>query len=173
MFAGNSSHQLPKLKDPNEGRPLENILPFHNRILSLIVRNQHKIFDLHDYAQIWGSLDILQGLEYHYNNFLEHLRALAAKDHLGDDRMLDHEAVAYLHRLGQFYYFAQSLKLLKDCPKIKELYLFRRNLSGTAALTAAKQKIFCRSKSTKLAVLCPEDPLVANWTPTSIPKGHA
>ena len=44
--------------------------------------------------------------------------------------MLDHEAVAYLHRLGQFYYFAKSLKLLHNCPKIKELYLFRRKIIG-------------------------------------------
>ncbi len=55
---------------------------------------------------------------------------MACKDTLGDDRILDHEAIAYLHRLGQFYYFARSLKLLQGCPKIKELYLFRRKNIG-------------------------------------------
>jgi hypothetical protein len=63
---------------------------------------------------------------------------LAAKDHLGDDRMLDHEAVAYLHRLGQFYYFAQSLKLLRDCPKTKELYLFRKKFIGHRSIDSIK-----------------------------------
>jgi hypothetical protein len=130
FFIGSYSDYLLRLKDPNEGVSLENIPVFSNKIDSLIVRNKHKIRDMHDYAHIWGSVHLLKGLECHYEDFLSHLHVLASKDCLGDDSRLDHYAVAYLNRLGQLYYFIKSLKLLKNCPKIKELYLFRRKSTG-------------------------------------------
>lgn len=117
-------------KDPNEGIALKDNPILSQRVFSRIVQNKHKIRDMYDYTHIMGSLQFLEGLEYHYNNFVTHLQNLAAKEYLTDDSMLDHEAVAYLNRLGQVYYFAQSLKLFKYCPKIKELYLFRRKNTG-------------------------------------------
>ena len=130
MLTDKFSAFLMRLKDPNIDKPLEDIPVFSDRILSLITRNKHRIRDEHDYTQIRGSIDFLEGIEYHYNNFIAHLQTLAAKDIVENDRMLDHEAVAYLHRVGQFYYFAKSLNLLQDCPKIKELYLFRKKSIG-------------------------------------------
>ena len=85
---------------------------------------------MHDYTHITGSMQFVEGLEYHYNNFVSHLKALASKACLEDDSMLDHEIVAYLNRLGQLYYFVRSLDLLEICPKIVELYLFRKKNTG-------------------------------------------
>ncbi len=135
---GNYLAFLQQLKDPNEGRSLEDILSFPERIRSLMVRNKLKIRDQHDFTQIWGSLDIIRGIEYHHNNFLAHLQALAAKDQLSDDSMLDHETIAYLHRVGQWYFFGRSLKLLASCPKINELYLFRRKSIGHRSIDCSE-----------------------------------
>ena len=96
MFWGFSSDQIAHLKDANENTPLEDIPLLASRIASLIVRNKHKIQDLRDFTQIWGSLEMVRGLEYHHNNFLLHLQSLSNRDSLEDDSMLDDEAVAYL-----------------------------------------------------------------------------
>lgn len=127
MIKDNYLRLIADLKDPNEGK--EN-LKVSQRVFSLIVQNKHKIYDMHDYTRIMGSIQFLEGLEYHYNNFTNHLQILAAQERLSDDSMLDHEAVAYINRLGQIYYFIRSFNLLKHCPKIKELYLFRRKNVG-------------------------------------------
>ncbi len=130
MTRDNYSLLIADLKDPNEGMALKDNPIMSQRILSRIVQNKDKIQDMHDYTRIVGSLQFLEGLEYHYNNFTNHLQNLAAKECLSDESMPDHEAVAYINRLGQIYYFIRSFKLLKHCPKIKELYLFRRKNTG-------------------------------------------
>jgi hypothetical protein len=130
MFAKSYIDFMPKLKDSFESIPLDEIEKLSHRLKSLIIRNKRKIKDLHDYAQIFGSLDIVRGLEYHFDNFLTHLNSLSAKSEIEDDTMLDHEAIAYLGRLGQLYYFARSIGKISGCPKIKELYLFRRKIVG-------------------------------------------
>jgi hypothetical protein len=130
MNKDNFSHLITDFKDLKEEVLLEDNPVTSKRVLSLIVQNKHKIKDKHDYTQIMGSLQFLEGLEYHYNNFTNHLQNLAAKECLSDDSMLDHEAVAYINRLGQVYYFIRFLRKLKQCPKIKELYLFRRKNTG-------------------------------------------
>jgi hypothetical protein len=130
MFIGNYSHYLLRLNNRYDGKLLEDIPDFIDRIRFIISQNKNKIKDLHDFAKVIGSLDFLEGIEYHYSNFINHLQTLASKDHLENDRMLDHEAIAYLHLLGQFYYFAKSLDLLKMCPTIKKLYLFRKKYIG-------------------------------------------
>lgn len=136
MFFGEYYNSLPQIEDPRKDLPLASISVFSERMLSLVLRNKLKILDMEDFAKIYGSLEFLRGLEYHYDNFLKHLQTLASRDCLVDDSMLDHEAVAYLHRLGQFYYFAKGLDLLHYCPKIKVLYLFRRKIIGHRSIDA-------------------------------------
>lgn len=86
-------------------------------------------------VQIAGAVKILSGLDYHHHQFMMHFgqlaphyeRLAAFKVHSAGDNVsppmitqverehldaLDHEASAYLNRLGQFYYFARSMKLL-------------------------------------------------------------
>lgn len=139
IFTGDYLNHLPNLQDPHEGKALKDIPKLSGRVRSLILRNKHKVRDTHDFAQTWGSTQFLQGLEYHYGNFLSHLQTLATADQLGDDFMLDHEAVAYLHRLGQFYYFCKSMGQLSHCPKITELYLFRKKSIGHRSIDAPRE----------------------------------
>jgi hypothetical protein len=139
MTKDNYSLLIADLKEPSEGMaPKDNSMS--RKIFSFIVQNKHKIRDMHDYTRIVGSLQFNEGLEYHYNNFTTHLQNLAAKECLFDDSMLDHEAVAYINRLGQAYYFARSFNMLKHCPKIKELYLFRRKNTGHRSIDCPIEK---------------------------------
>ena len=151
MFAKSYIDFMPKLKDSFESIPLDEIEKLSHRLKSLIIRNKRKIKDLHDYAQIFGSLDIVRGLEYHFDNFLTHLNSLSAKSEIEDDTMLDHEAIAYLGRLGQLYYFARSIGKISGCPKIKELYLFRRKIVVTEVSITQRMNHY-RSKSCILIV---------------------
>ena len=49
---------------------------------------------------------------------------------------LDHEAVAYLNRLGQFWYFAKAMRLKNLVPKMTQLVSFRLlHLPGTNCST--------------------------------------
>lgn len=86
-----------------------------------------------------GAMQFIKGLEYHFDNFVSHLKMLASKPSLEDDCILDHEAVAYLNRLGQLYYFIRSVGLLKICPKISGLYLFRRKNTGHRSIDSPKE----------------------------------
>jgi ADP-ribose pyrophosphatase YjhB (NUDIX family) len=130
MFSKTYLDHLSDLKDPHADLPLEDIPLTSDKILSLTVRNRRKIRNERDCAQIIGALKFIQGLEYHYNNFTSFLHTLANTNKPEDNSALAHEAVAYLHRLGQFYYFVKSLKLLDNRSKINELYLFRRKHVG-------------------------------------------
>lgn len=124
----NQHSDFQNLKDLNENISLDDIPVLCSRIESLIIRNKHKITMAIDFVQIWTSLEMVHGMEYHFNNLQNHLKRLSNMDCLGDDTMLDHETVAYLHRLRQFYYFIKSRDLFKVSPKINELYLFGRKL---------------------------------------------
>jgi hypothetical protein len=108
MFTGDYALLLHALLDPNAGISLEQIPKLSQRIFSQIIRNKRKIRDMHDFTCITGACDFVEGMEYHYENFLVHLQKLGLQEYLGNDRMLDHEVAAYLHRLGQFYYFVQG-----------------------------------------------------------------
>ncbi len=85
MFVGNYLDHLSYLQERHQGQSLEDIPNFLETISSLIVRNKHKIKDKGDFAKITGSLEFLEGLEYHYSNFLFHLQLLAGQDSLRDE----------------------------------------------------------------------------------------
>lgn len=139
MFLGSYPDLLPNLKDARENTPLEDIPMLSSRMSSLIVRNKHKIRDMHDFAQIWGSLEMVRGLEYHHSNFLIHLQSLSKKSSLEDDSPLDHEAIAYINRLGQMHFFVNSLELLQVCPKIDELFLIRNKNTAHRSIDAPRK----------------------------------
>jgi hypothetical protein len=50
---------------------------------------------------------MMEGLEYHHDNIIRITGALANGDDVSE-KGVDHEAIAYLNRVGQFYYFAKS-----------------------------------------------------------------
>lgn len=103
-------------------------------------------------VQVIGGVAILAGLDYHHDQFVRHLKRAHSyfeQQHLlsqpqvdsslitkipyrlptaATERTLaalDHEAVAYLNRLGQFAYFAKAMDLQHLIPQIDTLLPFR------------------------------------------------
>ncbi|HET6892512.1 MAG TPA: hypothetical protein VFH31_15520 [Pyrinomonadaceae bacterium] len=105
---------------------------------------------------------MLGGLDYHHDNFISRLDQLApyyerystflknaleqrsgdppstvpTDDERGIFEMLNHEAVAYLNRLGQFYYFAKALKVNAHLPRAYQLMLFRNKHTAHRSIDA-------------------------------------
>ena len=93
--------------DPCPGVPLDEITPLSRRCWSLLVRNKDGPTLQEGYSQIAGAIEMLSGLEYHHDNVVRISGMLAAGE-MEDDTGVYHEAVAYVNRLGQIYYFAKS-----------------------------------------------------------------
>jgi hypothetical protein len=66
---------------------------------------------------------MIGGLEYHYKAFLRLIEQQKIGNFSAEDDVI-HEIVAYLNRLGQFYYFAKSdfvCGILKSTPDMVEI----------------------------------------------------
>jgi hypothetical protein len=117
------------LRDPDPGALLDEIYPFSRRATALIARSAAKTLLQTHFLQIAGTLSILEGLEYHRERFAETIARLASGLTV-DHKPLRHEAVAYVNRAGQFYFFANS-NLVKQkgnrppIPYLKSIIHFR------------------------------------------------
>jgi hypothetical protein len=100
-----------RINDPRPAQPLDLICPISVRARALISRNTAKAILHTHFVQIYGAVSMLKGLDYHRDRFVEIIASLAAGT-LKSDAAALHEAVAYVNRAGQFYYFAKS-KLVK------------------------------------------------------------
>jgi len=96
-----------RLNDPRPGEPLESIQPVSVRARALISRSIDKPILHTNFLQIAGAVTMLKGLDYHHDRFIEIVGRLAAGT-LHIDETAIHEAVAYVNRAGQYYYFAKS-----------------------------------------------------------------
>lgn len=96
-------------------------------------------------VQIEGAADMLGGMQYHYQQFLRVIRAKACgavEARAPDER---YEAVAYLNRIGQFYYFVRS-EFVKDLvsdalsavPSLNRLIPFRHKYTAHRAMDAPR-----------------------------------
>ena len=93
--------------DPFPGKKLYHITPYSSRARALYARKKNKISDGH--LNIVGAIGMLEGLEYHYQNYIKiHKSIKHAKKSWEKDKALKHEIVAYLNRLYQFYKFYDS-----------------------------------------------------------------
>jgi hypothetical protein len=108
-----------RVSDARPGEPLESIQPFSVRAKALVARNSTKPILGTDFLQIAGAVSMLRGLDYHRDRFVDIIRCLAAGT-LDSDETALHEAVAYVNRGGQYFYFAQSdlVKRQGKCPPI-------------------------------------------------------
>jgi hypothetical protein len=141
------------IADRWHGVALQQIPQLIDRLASWLSRaTVDPAFDDSHSVQIIGAVHVLQGMDYHYRAYLEHealgsayllrledfTRARqaagapaaqdfprASKDEARSLEALNHEAVAYLNRLGQFYYFARRIERLDELPKLRELIPFR------------------------------------------------
>jgi hypothetical protein len=93
--------------DPNEGVPLQEIARLSMRATSLLVRNKNNPLLRTGFVNVIGAIEMLAGMEYHHDNIMRLCSGLATGK-IRDEQGVNHEAVAYINRMGQFYYFAIS-----------------------------------------------------------------
>lgn len=144
-MSGISHDQFPNLR-------LLEIFPLSARATSWRARTSlDNVFSKEEIVQIDGSISMLQGLDYHYNHFISQFHQLTSyyerhesylKDSMSGRRMnlpypsitdaehqtfrsLEHEAIAYINRVGQFYYFAKAFGHQSCLPRASELMSFR------------------------------------------------
>jgi hypothetical protein len=99
---------------------------------------------------IHGATAILNGLEYHAENYLGRQKTLEKINsnnpkHRATIDMLNHEAIAYFNRIGQLYYFTRSEKVTEiidnyesHIPNILRLIIFRMKQSAHRATDAPR-----------------------------------
>jgi hypothetical protein len=95
------------VEDPFPGVHLDTIAPISLRARSLLARSSPLLNDRIDCYRLNGSIDIMEGLEYHYSNWLRIINHSRSGMEY-DGAAVTHEIIAYFNRLGQFYYFATS-----------------------------------------------------------------
>lgn len=104
------------LVDPAPELPLANIESVSVRASALVARSSSALLREH-FVQIIGVTSMLAGLEYHYANFLSVLSGLPAQ--FGRDiSAAQHEAIAWLNRVGQFHYFSRSELVARRLPAV-------------------------------------------------------
>jgi hypothetical protein len=92
---------------------LKDIDPLSRRAMVLLVRNQNNRAPKAGQMHILGAIDMLDALEYHHAAHMRVIGQLAQTPLMSGEtetlrRNLLHEVMAYLNRMGQFYYFARS-----------------------------------------------------------------
>jgi len=141
------------IADPMPGVPLAQIAALPLRAQAWLARvSGDPTFPDDRSVQVVGAVHFLEGLEYHYQSYMAHIRAtdayfshvsahtasLASAESAGSVAFpvpteserphvdaLDHEAIAYLNRLGQFYYFARALDKADQLRRASDLMSFR------------------------------------------------
>jgi hypothetical protein len=134
--------------DPKSGKRLATISPLSLRARCWLARvNQKQLIPDDRIVQVCGGVLILEALDYHHDQFETRVRKLAAYysrpifDLPNEEpasfydlptplerkslAALDHEAVAYLNRLGQFWYFAKAMRLRNRLTRVAELVAYR------------------------------------------------
>lgn len=114
--------------DPDPGIPLAQVFPVATRARALVARNKQHALVQSNFWNIWGAVDMIEGLEHHHSSFLATIGELSTFETMnftpaGDGlrRQLHHEVVAYLNRLGQFYSFARSQFVTARIPNVYDL----------------------------------------------------
>jgi hypothetical protein len=92
---------------------LSEIEPLSRRAGVLLARHQTGRAATAGQMNVLGAIDMLNGLEYHHAAFMKVIEQLAEMPLPSDGTWLlrshlMHECLAYLNRMGQFYYFATS-----------------------------------------------------------------
>jgi hypothetical protein len=124
---------------------LSQIEPISSRALALMARNRDRTVLKTDFDRLLGAIEMMEGMEYHHDNFVRICGQLANGARL-DRISLNHEAVAYVNRMGQFYAFATSKWVKKTfirdpsslIPTIGRLIVFRRKHAAHRSIDAPR-----------------------------------
>jgi hypothetical protein len=108
-------------RDPASGVPLNEVEPIWLRVWTLFARNREKEILKNGFLNMYGTVDMVGGLEYHHANFMNIVERLSESPVLPNDTRplennLRHEAIAYLNRMGQFYHFTKSKFVTQRIP---------------------------------------------------------
>jgi hypothetical protein len=161
-----------RLNDPAPSVPLNDIFPVSFRALALLARNQKRPILKTGFLNIYGATDMINGLEHHCGNFKQIAQQLITMPMFSDEsRMLEkrlrHEAVAYLNRMGQFYYFAKSpfvAKRISDAikliPTISKFILFREKHTAHRSIDSPRREDSAHQQQLQALGLSSFSPLV-------------
>lgn len=135
-----------RVEDPDPGRPLAEIQPVSRRALALLARSAEHALMRSQFVRLFGTIAMLDGLDYHHRQSLDYLDrvARAPRDDAGHAAVLsalDHEAVAYVGRAGQFVAFALSDPVRAPralVPKLLELKFFRDKFVAHRSMDAPR-----------------------------------
>jgi hypothetical protein len=131
------------------------------RAIALMMRNRNIPILNTDSLRIYGAVEMVAGMEYHHDNFVRLCRQRAGGQQ-GDDLCFQHEAAAYLNRMGQFEKFVRSAFVKQviphaNIPTISRLMVFRNKYAAHRSIddpwkgdTPESQVSHARSLSTKL-----------------------
>ncbi|MBA3756793.1 MAG: hypothetical protein H0X02_11430 [Nitrosomonas sp.] len=157
---GNSHDQFPNLR-------LLEIFPLSARAASWRARTSlDNIFSKEEIVQIGGSIPMLQGLDYHHNHFISQFHQLTSyyercesylRDSMNGHRSslpypssteaehqiynsLNHEAIAYINRVGQLYYFARAFGHQSCLLRALELMPFRNKHTAHRSIDETRRE---------------------------------
>src|SRR5260370_19352727 len=126
--------------------PLEKIPRLVDGLFSLVARNRSKPLLKVGFFNIIGAIEMLAGLEYHHDNIVRRSAALGAGGDQ-DETRLYHEAVAYVNRMGQFYYFAKSELVsqavpdsVSSIPTIAKFMVFRMKHTAHRSMDVPREQ---------------------------------
>ena len=133
-------------KDPNEGIPLNEILPLSERAVSHIARSRHLPILKNSFVNIFGAVEMMQGLTYHHAHFMSLVKSChTTAPTIQTSEAFRHEVVAYLNRLGQFWSFSKSDLIKKCCaspevalPTFNKLIVFRHKHTAHRSIDQPK-----------------------------------
>lgn len=155
-----------RIEDPCVGIALGDIHPTSLRAQTVLARSSSKLLHTH-FVQIAGVVSILSGLEYHHDRFMKLLGKLVPGP-FNDYSSIRHEAVAWVNRVGQLYYFIKSELVVENVgdlatPMIDSIIPFRHKHTAHRSLdnprpedTAHLQMVHAMSLSDEGGML---------WTP--------
>jgi hypothetical protein len=135
-------------KENHEGIAIDEIEPLSERAVSLIARNQSALILKHAFVNIYGAIEMMQGLTYHHAVFMSLVESChETVPTIQITRALRHEAVAYINRVGQFWAFTQSDLVKQYCPPhenllptIDKLIPFRNKHTAHRSIDAPKKE---------------------------------
>ena len=102
-----------RVEDPSPGIPIDEIVPISKKTWALLARHQGSPSLKTGFLNVYGAVDMIDGLEHHHSHFMALVDRLCALPAFTNEskvveRQLRHEVVAYLNRMGQFYHFTKS-----------------------------------------------------------------